>query len=615
MKKRVIVLVETYLLFVALFVLFKPLFMLYNLGLYHTATAGDWLRVMWHGLSMDFSVAGYVTAIPALLMVVSVFVRGSVTVVLHRIYYAVIAFFVPMILIVDMVLYSYWGFRLDSTPLFYFFTSPADAMASISIWFVVLGVIVWLALAFGLYLLLCRLFVKTLGTLTVAKGKEMAVQTVVMLLLTALLILPIRGGFTVSTMNKGRVYFSANQQLNHAALNPCFTLLSSYVGEMKTAGMYRFMRDEEANRIFSTLTDTSTDPQSTQVLNTARPNVIVVVLESFSCKIMATMGGVKNVAVNMDRLGQDGVLFTNFYANSWRTDRGLASILAAYPAQPTTSIMKYTDKCENLPMFPKVMKQAGYDLQYYYGGDVNFTGLKAFLVIAGFDKIVADKDFPIALRISKWGAPDGALFSKVLDDLRQPSKQPFLKVIETSSSHEPYDVPYHRLSDIRLNAFAYADSCLGSFVRSVQASPLWKNTLIVLVPDHLGVYPQLKDNDNYAYFRYHIPLIFCGGAVKRPMRVDTYGSQIDIAATLLRQLGLPHQSFTFSKDMFSAKAPHFAFATFPNALGLFDRDDSVFFDCESRRVINESGRLRGKNLPRGKAFLQKLYDDLGKRGR
>lgn len=72
-----------------------------------------------------------------------------------------------------------------------------------------------------------------------------------------------------------------------------------------------------------------------------------------------------------------------------------------------------------------------------------------------------------------------------------------------------------------------------------------ENTVIVLVPDHLGAYPQ--DIDNLTVDRYRIPLIFIGGAVKEPRQIGTYGSQIDIAATLLGQLGLPHEEFIFSK--------------------------------------------------------------------
>jgi phosphoglycerol transferase MdoB-like AlkP superfamily enzyme len=437
-----------------------------------------------------------------------------------------------------------------------------------------------------------------------------------LLLCTGLMFIPIRGGFTVSTMNLGRVYYSDVQQLNHAAINPCFSLLDSYIGERKLNHMYRYMDDKEATRLFSQMTDT-TDVRGVgeeQLFTVPRPNVILVVLESFSCKIMQSMGGVPGVAVNMDSLGREGILFTNFYATSWRTDRGLASILAAYPAQPNTSIMKFTSKCDGLPMFPKEMKQVGYNLKYYYGGDVNFTSMRSFLVNAGFTDIISEKDYPLSERLGKWGAHDEYVFNRLKTDLRQPSlRQPFLKVLQTSSSHDPFDVPYHKLGNKRLNAFAYADSCLGDFVRHFRTSPLWKNTVVIFVPDHLGNYPILKRNDNYAAFRYHIPLIMVGGAVRRPMKIDTYGSQVDIAATLLSQLGLSHRKFTFSKDILSPCSPHFAFSTFPNAFVLMDRDDSVSFDCDSRKVVMESGRVRSNHLQRGKAYLQKLFDDLSRR--
>ena len=186
-----------------------------------------------------------------------------------------------------------------------------------------------------------------------------------------------------------------------------------------------------------------------------------------------------------------------------------------------------------------------------------------------------------------------------------------MKIVQTSSSHEPFEVPFQRLDNPRLNAFAYADSCAGDFVRRFKETPLWKNTVIILVPDHLGAYPQ--DIDNLTVDRYRIPLIFIGGAVKEPKHIDTYGSQIDIAATLLGQLGLPHEEFAFSKNMLNPTSPHFGFFTFPNAFGMMTPENEVVFNCESNSVVSDEGEHKGENLPKAKAYLQKLYDDLAKR--
>ena len=189
-------------------------------------------------------------------------------------------------------------------------------------------------------------------------------------------------------------------------------------------------------------------------------------------------------------------------------------------------------------------------------------------------------------------------------------KEPFLKLVQTSSSHEPFEVPFHRLYDKILNSFAYADSCVGDFVKQYQETPLWKNTLFVLVPDHQGAYPYPIENPLDGQT---IPLILIGGAIKQPLVVDTYASQIDIAATLLAQLGLPHDEFTFSKNIMNPASPHFAYFTRPNYFGMITADNQLVYNLDANTVQLDEGTAKGANLEKGKAFLQKLYDDLAKR--
>ncbi|HJD74983.1 MAG TPA: LTA synthase family protein, partial [Bacteroides reticulotermitis] len=318
-----------------------------------------------------------------------------------------------------------------------------------------------------------------------------------------------------------------------------------------------------------------------------------------------------NVAVNLDKFAKEGVSFTNFYANSFRTDRGLVSIISGYPAQPSTSIMKYPEKTESLPSIPRSLKKAGYDLQYYYGGDADFTNMRSYLVASGISNIISEKDFPMSERTGKWGAPDHNLFQRLIKDLKEEKQQqPFFKIVQTSSSHEPFEVPFHRLDNKILNAFAYADSCVGDFVERYKETPLWKNTLIVLVPDHLGAYPHPVETPLEGHT---IPLVLIGGALKEPKQVDVYASQIDIAATLLYQLGLPHDDFTFSKNMLNPASPHFAYFTEPTLFGIATPENQLVYNCDAKAVQVDKGTQKGANLERGKAYLQKLYDDLAKR--
>ena len=104
-----------------------------------------------------------------------------------------------------------------------------------------------------------------------------------------------------------------------------------------------------------------------------------------------------------------------------------------------------------------------------------------------------------------------------------------------------------------------------------------------------------------------------GGAVRRPKTIDVYGSQQDIAATLLSQLGLPHHDFLFSKNLLDPASPHFAFFTVPDAFGLMTTDNQLIYDCQGSKVVLDEGSEKSKNLSMGKAYLQKLYDDIAKR--
>lgn len=624
MKDRFLNFIATYVLVVCLFVLQKPLFMGVYYALYADISWADWFRVMWHGLPLDLSLAGYVTVIPGLLLIASLWTSSRILHYIRCGYFALVSVFMSLVAVTDLSLYGFWGFRLDATPLFYFFSSPKDAVAGVSTWAVVGGVLLVLLYAVLIYTVFHFVLLrKTAFPPLQLLGRKVA-YSAVLLFCTALLFIPIRGGFTVSTMNTGQVYFSSDQKLNHAAINPIFSLMESLSKQKDFGGQYRFMPPEEADRLFDAMldpevagwpSDSVRRDSSAVFLKTQRPDVLMVILESFSSHLMTALGGEPDIAVCLDSLAEESVLFTNMYANSFRTDRGLVSILSGYPAQPTTSIMKYPRNTQSLPSIAGSLRKVGYGAKYYYGGDADFTNMRSYLMASGFESIVADKDFPLSERLSKWGVHDHFVFARLLDDLKAESaagkEKSMFRVLQTSSSHEPFEVPYRRLADNRLNAFAYTDSCVGDFIRRFREMPQWDNTLVLLVPDHLGAYP---DNiDHLSFECYRIPLLMLGGAVLQPRRIDVCGSQQDIAATLLAQMGLPHGDFTFSKDMMNPVAPHFAFFTFPDAFGLLMPDSRVVHDNQAGRVVSEEGETATETLEMGKAYLQKLYDDMAGR--
>ena len=617
MRQRILCLLKLYATLLVLFVVQKPLFMLYHHSLYADTPFADWLQVMLHGVPLDLSVAGYLSLLPALMLTFSIWGMPRFLQQAWNIYLWIVSLLMALIFTVDLGLYSYWGFRLDATPLFYFFSSPKDALASATVGLLVLGVV-----AFAASLLLCRYSLRRATTPLPLSPAQRPLRVLPLLLLsTGLLFLPIRGGVTVSTMNTGKAYFSPELKLNHAATNPAFSLLESLSKQKDFARQYRFMEAAKADSLFLALQDPAVRgiacPPADTLFSTRRPDVLFLILESFSSRLLTSLGGEPDIAVEIDSLCHEGVLFTHLHANSFRTDRGLVALLSGYPAQPTTSIMKYPRKTQHLPSLCASLRQAGYQADYYYGGDADFTNMRSYLRSSGFQQIVCDQDFPVGDRLSKWGVHDHLLFDRLYRDLeaealeRPTDSAPRFRVLQTSSSHEPFEVPYRRLANDRLNAFAYTDSCVGDFIRRFRRLPQWRNSVVVLVPDHLGCYPE--GISNLTVERYEIPLLMIGGAIRQPRRIDTYGSQHDLAATLLAQLDLPHDEFLFSKDLLCPAAPHFAFFTVPDAVGMVTSEGRVIYDCQSGQTPVSAGATASQLLTQAQAYLQKLYDDLAAR--
>lgn len=617
--KQILWFVKTYITLIVLFVIQKPLFLLLEQGSASGHSAEAWSNlpaIIWHGLTLDLSMAAYLTVIPGLLLIAAIWMRKEIVRPVLNFYFGFISLFISICFVLNAALYPYWNFPLDSTPIFYFFTSPADAFASISIWYVLLGFVVMALLAVGIWFTLRVPSHKKRRYSRTVIEHHRGRMSLVLLLLTLLLFLPIRGGVTVSTTNTGKAYFSQVAFFNHAAVNPMFSLFESLAHQDDFGSQYRYLDDKEAERIFKTMVSTS-DQNTYPLLNQATfrhgsPDILIVIMEGFASDLLPSMGSQKDVAVCLDSIANSSILFTRFYANSFRTDRGLVSILSGYPAQPTTSIMRYPAKSANLPSIARTLAQArGYKNAYYYGGDVDFANQRSYLISQGFQQIISDSDFPIEDKLSKWGVPDHIVANRLLADLKKPSEGPMLRVLQTSSSHEPFDVPYQRLKDKRLNSFAYTDSVIGSVLREYKKLPRWKNTLVVLVPDHVGGYKEHLDNFDRS--RYQIPLILTGGAISRPMKVGIIGSQQDIAATLLGQLGIQHKDFLFSKNMLSDATPKFAFFTVPDAFGVVSEENSLIYDNQTQKAVYNKGNRLDFNLKRGQAYLQKLYDDINKK--
>ena len=589
----------------------KPVFMAY----YAVEAAGagfrGWIDVLWHGLTLDMTVAGYVTALPILVTLLSLWLRlpekvwrGVLTT-----WFVLVAVTTAVIFAVDVALYEHWGFRIDSTVLIYL-ADPEEAMASVDFWLGVRQTLLAAAYAAGMIWVYHRI-------LGVFDGRPVgwrvaSLGSLAVVMLAGFDFLAIRGGTGASVANVSKVYFSSTQFLNHAATNPVFSFLASLGDRVDYADEYPFFDEAVRAAKFDALRGNGPAAGPTEpVLNTARPNVVIVILESFARTVMDAEVGGEPVMPYMQRLKGEGIWFENFFANSFRTDRGEVAILSGFPAQTRMSIMKLPAKSRNLPSIARSLAGEGYATSFAYGGDLNFTNQSSYMYATGWQELIWQKDLRFDAPAADWGYDDALMCDWFADRVIALSDagKPFLAGLLTLSSHTPFDVPYSKFDDKVLNAMAFSDECVGKMINRLKASPAWKDLLVVLVADHGYPYPRtLTYNEP---LRHRIPMIWTGGAVARPRVVEDYAAQIDIAATLLAQLGVAHDDFDYSKDIFAPTPPRkFAYYTFNDGFGVVDASGEAVWDATAGRAVTATNP---ELLDVGRTMLQTTYTDIGRR--
>ena len=617
---------EVWLAFVVAFVLAKPCFMLYQASA-QQFTGSDVISVVGHGLSLDLSTSLYFILLPYLIVLLSRLVpllpkKGQMGCfrlfrIILRCYFAIASVLVAVAIVVDTSLYEFWGFKLDASVL-QFLDGTGHALTSVSAGYVALRIAAILVIAGFLFVVFSKLTILPKNDQPL---KSPLTSFLFTLLLLPLIIIGLRGGTSVSTTNVGQVYFSQNQFLNHSAVNPVFSFLSSIGKSTSDIPAYRFFNDEELPKdLFHT-------PRSPVIscitATTSTPNILLIIMESCGGQF-TELGGNAHVTPNLTQLAHEGVYFTRCYANSWRTDRGMLSIMSGYPALPKTSIMKMPSKVRTLPSIASTLQRAGYSTTFLYGGDANFTNTRGYLMATGVETIISEDDFTNEERgSSKWGVCDSItfdrLFNMVGDEQRFLPKEeqrflpkktaPWFTTFLTLSSHEPWTVPMPtRFADEKLNAFYYLDRCIGRFIERFRKTEAWKKTLVIIIPDHGILY---KDQDETKEIRSHIPMIWTGGVVSQPMQIDKLCNQSDLAATLLGQLGLPHDDFTFSRDILSPDYTRpFAMHTFPEGFSVVDESGFNVYDLNTQhQTIGHSPEA----IRLGKMILQLTADDLRSR--
>lgn len=581
MKNNISLLIKLFLFWISYFVWARILFHLYHFDTENGIGLLDFLKTFQYGFLLDLSLTSYLMMVTCLLLALSsVFPRKVINISLF-VFHTLLFSISNLLVIGDLGTYSEWGFRLDASVLRYLKT-PTEALASTDLKTYAVLISILLVTSF----IFIRLLKKILLGKVIAKQKFRIVNALAFIFLSALFFIPVRGGVSIVPINISRVYFSNNQFVNQSSVNVVWYFNSTLLYQNKNSDSYSFMEDDKATEIFGEVNAKSAN--SKEFIHHDKPNVLVIILESFTKKAIHSFGSELELTPNFDSIASQGIKFTNLYASGTRSDKGLVAILSSYPSQPIVSITEFPNKMAALPSLVQPFNDAGYSSSFYYGGNIKFANLKSYLKIIGFQNIISDSDFPYNKTHGKWGAHDQESLQRLNNDLEQQS-EPFINVLFTLSSHPPFDQPGSKPFGIETdearfkNSVLFTDSCLGEFFKTAKQSSWWDNTLVILVADHGTKY--FHHNPHWHPDKFKIPMVWTGGVIESPAEISKFGDQTDIASTLLAQLGMETKAYPYGKNL-TDKLPGRAFYRFNNGYGILDSSNVIVYDfLANKRVL------------------------------
>ena len=601
-------------LWVVYFVICRFLFLIY----YANKTMDlDWLTILQipiQGFKLDIAFAAYLSVLPFFAIPIFFFSNQKGNLKMIKAYSYIFIFFMNVLLLFDLALYGPWGIRLDSTPLMYLNT-PKEMLASVPTGELIITTIVWILAS----TYICTLFNKRINKAGAILNKGKIWSFPILLVVTGSLIVIMRGGLQNTPINHSNVYFSENMYANHAALNFAWNFANSVSSKTyKMENAFIEMDFEKANKI-EKLAITSLQQKDSisnaKVLNTKRPNVILIIWESFTAKVVEPLGGEANVTENFNRLSKEGLFFTNFYANGDRSDKGMVAILSGYYPQTQNSIIKMPNKTRTLPSLPKEMEKLGYETAFYHGGDLSFGNMKTYLRTGGINNFIDEEDFSSEDKNSKWGAHDHVLFKKFKADLSKKTDKPFFKILFTLSSHEPFEFPdtykFGKKTDTDKfkSSHAYTDKTIGNFIAFAKKQSWWDETLIIIIADHGHQLPEHKGAFNSSK-KFRIPMLWLGGALKQNKSINSnIGSQVDLPYSLLTLLNGNSSSFKWSQNIFIPSKKHYAHYLFNNGFGILSESGKYVYDYTSKKEIINTDKENPSLELLGKAITQNSYQD------
>lgn len=613
-QKLTIHFLKLLLFWILLFDFQRITFSLFHWRKFQSSTFFEWLQSFVFSIRLDLGMAGALCILPILFLSLKLISNKRW---ISRTFYAILVFEISIVCLIhsgEINVYDEWNHKLTSR-VFKHLANP-DEVFRTAAW----SNTFWYVFFFALEVFVAWKGMRWLFKLEPLRiPRHWAIRSLVFLgsfiLFGGTSFVLLRGGFQQIPLNINTAIYSTNPLNNDLSINSTYNFAKSYL-----------LYNRSDIDIFLPKMDTVVSKQlvkklydypkqhTNYFLTTQKPNIVFVVLEGWSANAMGCLSETKRATPNFDKFASEGLLFTNILAASGTSEIGNSTIFSGFPAIPEVSITMQPEKHRKIRCINQDLKESGYSSSYLFGGDLKYGNIGGYLLDHGFDNVIDENNLPDIPR-GKLNYYDPDVYRFFLDEIKQ-AKQPFLQCVFTGSSHSPYDHPGRSIHTFDgpeadyMNALIYCDKAIGKFIQSCKKLPSYKNTLFVFVADHGHGTPAYESTQVSPYFR--IPLLFWGEVIKpeyKHKKINTLGSQTDLAATLLYQLGKDPKNYPWSKDLMNPNVPEFALYSINRGYGWMTRKGSMLFQMQSNIYIEDffDPKIRKEEIKKGNALLNEVY--------
>ncbi|MBK9359512.1 MAG: sulfatase-like hydrolase/transferase [Bacteroidales bacterium] len=615
MKQILFSFLRQLLFWMLLFAFSRTVFLLfnYNLLVVEGIEFKEAVASYWHALHLDLATTSYFLIFPFVLLLIQSIYSPHWLNKVNKVYVFIGVFLFCLLTVVELGIYPEWKTKLPFKA-FTYLTNPTEVYDTIStrLFFTLLGLFL---VKFTIsYLVYIRWFYKDI----VNAGRNYLFIAAFAVITPILLLIGVRGGVQQIPINQSESYYSHHNILNLASVNSGFNLFISVIENYKNFGKnpYAFYSNEEVSKTIHDIFKTERD-STTMVLTTQRPNIVLLILESWSADLIESLGGESGITPEFHKLEKEGILFTSLWATGPRSEQAMSSIFGGFPAHPISSITVQPDKFSKLTTITQKLIDQGYNTSFYFGGQLIYGNIRGFILHNGFHRITELENFGNDVKKGKLGVHDEFTLARQLNDLNR-EKQPFFSALFTLSSHSPYDQPMEDVLDWGenekpyINSAFYTDRSVGDFIRNAKKQPWYKNTLFIVVADHSH---NSYRNWSFTTPLYHkIPLLFFGDVIKpefKGTRNQRLFNQCDIASTLLHQMDIDAREFHWSRNMFNPYSPEFAYYSFEEGVGWIRPAGHMVYDARVRHFSEESisEKYRDSIVREGKSYLQAVFEE------